>query len=179
MVMVQMQNNYRLLPHAKMLYWLLIIMEQSTPHTTLLASNSMGKHTCCGELCVSWVPNPRRPAVKTRDEEIVLLIRCCQKPDNNWRTSGEQTEKRLMYCTIFSSSPGKYFSLIGHCQDVGRSAWHLDQLIAEERLDNLRLKQRQKEYHHLYPIKILLGSGELVAKKQKRSSDLCGILLFK
>lgn len=55
-------HNYLLLPLAKILYWVLIIMEQSTPHTTLWASNSPGKHTCCGELWVSWVPSPRRPS---------------------------------------------------------------------------------------------------------------------
>lgn len=57
----KIKNNYLLLPHAIMLYWVLIIIEQSTPHTTLWASNSTGKHTCCGELWVSWVPSPRRP----------------------------------------------------------------------------------------------------------------------
>lgn len=60
-------NNYRLLPHATMLYWVLIIMEQSTPHITLWASNSTGKHTCCGELWVSWVLSPRRPS-KTEEQ---------------------------------------------------------------------------------------------------------------
>lgn len=55
------ETDYRLLPHAKILKCALMIMEQSTPHTTLWASNSPGKHTCCGELWVSWVPSPRRP----------------------------------------------------------------------------------------------------------------------
>lgn len=58
---IKNQNSHLLLPHATMLCWLLIIMEQSTPHTTLWASKSPGKHTCCGELWVSWVPSPRRP----------------------------------------------------------------------------------------------------------------------
>lgn len=144
MILVQIKANYRLLPHAKMLCWLLIIMEQSTPHATLLASNSTGKHTCCGELWVSWLPNPRRPAVKTRGGES-LLIRCHQKPVKWGQILAHLTEcekKRMINCTIFSSSPGKYFSLIGHSKDVGRTAWHLDQLITEERLNNLGLKKR-------------------------------------
>lgn len=146
MVLVKMKNNYRLLPHAKMLHWLLIIMEQSTPHTTLLASNSTGKHTCWGELWVSWLPNPRRPAVENRGREVVL-IRCYQKPVK-WGQILAETEcerKRWIYWTIFSSSPGKYFSLVGHRKDVGRTAWHLDQLITEECLNNLGLKQGRHE----------------------------------
>lgn len=62
----------------------------------------------------------------------------------------ECEKKRLIYCTIFSSSPGKYFSLIGHRKDMGRTARHLDQLITKERLNNLGLKQRDERKITLY-----------------------------
>lgn len=46
----------------------------------------------------------------------------------------------IIYRTIVSSSPGKYFSFVGHSEDVGSTAWHLNQLIAEERLDDFGLR---------------------------------------
>lgn len=152
---VKKWNNYLLLPHATILYWVLIIMEQSTPHTTLWASNSTGKHTCCGELWVSWVPSPRRPsrASDTRTEtqqSSCVLIYCCHKSITYKQTTKWECQERLsefenswfVYCTIVSSSPGKYFSFIGHSENVGSTTWHLNQLITEEGLNYFGLSTK-------------------------------------
>lgn len=69
-----------------MLPWLLIIMEQSTPHTALCASNPTGKHTCWGELWVSWVPSPRRPSRQRPNNPAVLR--------GLWHKSPTQTRPR-------------------------------------------------------------------------------------
>lgn len=48
---------------------------------------------------------------------------------------GKKQNKRILQSTIVSSSPGEYFSLIGHSQNVGSAAWDLDQFVPEERLN--------------------------------------------
>lgn len=143
-------NNYLLLPHAIMLCWVLIIMEQSTPHTTLWASNSTGKHTCCGQLWVSWVPCPRRPY---RQEHRPNNQYVCWDAAviNQWHTLQTNTKRRILrqtdnnqfiYYTIVSSSPGKYFSFIGHSEYMGSTTRHLNQLIAEESFHYLGLSTK-------------------------------------
>lgn len=49
---------------------------------------------------------------------------------------------RFISDTIVSSSPGKYFSFIGHSERVGSTARHLNQLISEERLNYLGLSTK-------------------------------------
>lgn len=52
---------------------------------------------------------------------------------------GKKQNKRILQSTIVSSSPGEYFSLIGHSQNMGSAAWDLDQFVPEERLNYLGL----------------------------------------
>lgn len=149
-----MKNNYRLLPHAKMLYWLLMIMEQSTPHATLLASNSTGKHTCCGELWVSWLPNPRRPAVNRRGSG--LLIRCQNQisGDKHWQNwqSVRRRDDILHHFLLFPRQ-----RLLSHWSPRGRGTHRRTPGPAHNQgvpQQSWAEQEEREEYHHSSLIKL-------------------------
>lgn len=103
---------------------------------------------CLGFLARGDLPDRDRGA-KTQQSSCVLRCRCHKSVSTNkhqkMNTKIDWVEfehNRFIYYTIVSSSPGKYFSFIGHSEYVGSTTWHLNELIAEERLNYLRLSTK-------------------------------------
>ncbi len=77
--------EYLLFPQARIWYCVLMIMEQSIPHSTRWASKSAGKLTCCGQLWQSWAANPSRP-VGQRDNRVCVWWRERKRGRGGWRS---------------------------------------------------------------------------------------------
>lgn len=121
----------------------------SRPHTPRAGPQIPQVNTPAAESCECLGCRARGDLLKheqTPDDKEASLRRCCHKSVTRrqrkaWLVSKivSLKNKRTLQSTIVSSSPGKYFSLIGHSHDVGSATWDLDQLISEERLDYLGL----------------------------------------
>lgn len=78
---------------------------------------------------------------QTETQPLSSVLRCsCHKPHK--QTPKEENKNWFVYYTIVSSSPGKNFSFIGHSENMGSTAGHLNELVTKQGLHYLGLRTK-------------------------------------